>query len=613
MSLQQNSLPSHAQIAAIAAERKITEDEVREAIRIAVATMEPNHNALHRVPVTIEEFLDNPYYTPRGPKGKSVLFPVVRDAIIELNQPGKYTEAILTGGIGSGKTTVFLHTQKYQLYLLSCYENPHAVFDLDPASEILIIFQNLNAELAKDVDYNRFKAMVDQTPYFQRMFPYDKSHESQMRFRNRIICKPVSGQETAAIGQNVIGGGIDEINYMAVVEKSKKKREGGLYDQAVELYNSIATRRESRFLELGKLPGMLCLISSRRYPGQFTDRKELEALKPGSKIFLYDKTQYDVRPDKYSGEKFPVFIGDSNRRPRILSMDDMVAEEDVRLLRFVPVELRSSFERDILQALRDIAGVSTYAISPYMFNIDALGAAFSAPHSIFSAESTDLGQSMVTFDPKKFAQPELPRWVHIDLGLSSDSAGLAIGYVPKFVQVKREGTHELLPLIRIDGILEIHPPPGGEIEFSKIRQLLYDLRAAGLNIRWVSLDSWQSVDSRQILMSKGFIAGIQSIDKTTLPYDIAKQAIYDYRVTAPKHQRCLREWAHLERDNRKKKIDHPPNGSKDCSDAMAGVVYGLTMRRELWAKHGVLSPELPPSIKALVEALKVATAGAEME
>ena len=25
----------------------------------------------------------------------------------------------------------------------------------------------------------------------------------------------------------------------------------------------------------------------------------------------------------------------------------------------------------------------------------------------------------------------------------------------------------------------------------------------------------------------------------------------------------------------------------DCADAMAGVVYGLTMRREIWIHHGV--------------------------
>ena len=29
------------------------------------------------------------------------------------------------------------------------------------------------------------------------------------------------------------------------------------------------------------------------------------------------------------------------------------------------------------------------------------------------------------------------------------------------------------------------------------------------------------------------------------------------------------------------------HNSKDCADALAGVVFGLTMRREVWARYGV--------------------------
>jgi len=43
----------------------------------------------------------------------------------------------------------------------------------------------------------------------------------------------------------------------------------------------------------------------------------------------------------------------------------------------------------------------------------------------------------------------------------------------------------------------------------------------------------------------------------------------------------------LERDPQSGLIDHPPNFSKDCADAVAGVVYGLTYRRATWVHHGV--------------------------
>ena len=48
----------------------------------------------------------------------------------------------------------------------------------------------------------------------------------------------------------------------------------------------------------------------------------------------------------------------------------------------------------------------------------------------------------------------------------------------------------------------------------------------------------------------------------------------------------------MEVDAKTGKIDHQPNGTKDLADALAGVVYGLTMRREVWAQHGVIPFEV---------------------
>jgi len=77
------------------------------------------------------------------------------------------------------------------------------------------------------------------------------------------------------------------------------------------------------------------------------------------------------------------------------------------------------------------------------------------------------------------------------------------------------------------------------------------------------------------------------MDKNPLPYEVMKTAFYDGRVKAPKHDKALSEIVRLERDPQSGLIDHPPNFSKDCADAVAGVVYGLTYRREPWVRHGV--------------------------
>ena len=119
--------------------------------------------------------------------------------------------------------------------------------------------------------------MIEGSPYFLKHYPFDKQIITKLVFPNRVEVTPVAGNETAAIGQNVMGGLIDELNYMAVVEKSRVAVDKGTYDQAILVYNSIARRRKSRFMDNGKLPGILCLVSSKKYPGQFTDQKVAEA------------------------------------------------------------------------------------------------------------------------------------------------------------------------------------------------------------------------------------------------------------------------------------------------------------------------------------------------
>jgi hypothetical protein len=511
-------------------------------------------------------------------------------------------------------TTLALYTQAYQLYLLSCLRNPHAEFDLDPASEILIVFQSISEKLAKGVDYMRFREMIEKAPYFRSHFPFETSLASEMRFPKRIIVKPVAGTDTAAIGQNVIGGLIDEINFMAVVEKSKMSKDGETYDQAVQNYNSIARRRESRFMQLGALPGMLCLVSSRNYRGEFTDVKEAEA-RTNPRIFVYDKRIWEIRPEKFGDARFKVFVGDETRKPYILKDGAEVPIKDEALVVEVPVEYRHSFESDMLAALRDIAGVATNAIHPFIMNTEAVARSFGVVQSIASREDADFIHSKIKLFPKRIENPAEPRFVHIDLSYRKDSAGISIGHVSGFKHVQRSEHTETLPIIRYDLILEVKVPPGGEIELENIRKLLYTLRdTLKMPIKWVSFDGFQSRDSMQILFQRGFTVHYASVDKTTDAYDILKQAIYDGRVLAPEHPKARRELISLEIDTKRAVIDHPPRGSKDLADSMAGVAYGLTILREIWIRHRIPMNAVPLSIAQRVPevATKIVKGGADI-
>lgn len=547
------------------------------------------------LPVDIRTFVDSPLMLGIGDE----TYPEIKKQLEGVHSR-RVDEVVLTGGIGTAKTSLAVILIAYELYLISCLKDPHQEFSLSRSSEIVFIFQSLNEKLARGVDYQRFKALLDSSPYFRTYFDYDRSRESQMDFASHVSVLPVGGAPTAAISRNVYGGLIDEMNFMAVVQDSKQTMDQGAFDQAKEIYNSIVRRRKSRFLSHGRLPGILCLVSSKKYPGEFTDEKMAEA-REDSTIYVYDKRVWDIKPEgTFIGEWFPIFIGDETRMPRILTKSEMgqVDDSDQALIDWIPVEYKGEFERDMMSSLRDIAGHNTMAKHPFILNKEKMTACFGTVAAVGSRGDCDFKVTQLKLFQDRIASPKEPRFVHIDLGLTGDSCGLAIGHCAGFKAIQRsQDVDEIMPVVRYDLILEVRPPVNDEIQFHKVRALLYKLRELGMNIRWATLDSYQSTDMKQLLIKEGISAGLKSVDTDLLPYDLLKQAFYDGRVQAPEHEKARRELVQLERDPKRLKIDHPPTGSKDLADAMAGAAYGLTMRKETWVRWGVPMKHMPQSLK----------------
>ena len=75
-------------------------------------------------------------------------------------------------------------------------------------------------------------------------------------------------------------------------------------------------------------------------------------------------------------------------------------------------------------------------------------------------------------------------------------------------------------------------------------------------------------------------------------------------MNIPTHPKLHREILMLEKDQKTGKVDHPPSGSKDIVDALAGVSYGLTMRREMWGLYRIPALLIPQSVYAAVDKMK---------
>lgn len=553
--------------------------------------LEHGHAYFER-PVPVRKFLTSKaYMRALDESGRPVLWPELIRAVEECCR-GHYIESVWTGPIGTGKTSGALYVLAYKLYELLCLKNPHLYFGLDPSSEIVLLFQSLTKEKARDLDYARFREMLDRAPIFSDVhFKYDRELRSYMRFAKRIEVRPYAGQSTAVLGLNVLGGMLDETDAMQVVRRSARTRDREDYDQALSLYKGIARRRESRFMDHGNVPGMLCLVSQKGYPGAFSDQKEKEARDKPDRIFVYNKKLWEVAPWKFGSRRFRVFVGDATRKPRVLSPKEKVARRDRRLVVPVPVEYEDKFRGpELLDSIREIVGHSVISTDPFIVDREAVAACFGRRPHVLSQEECDFEATRVQIYPRRWRGSErFPRYAHVDLARSRDRAGIAIAHVPRFVPMRRTATTiEVWPLVRYDALLRVHPPAGGEINFEKIRRLLYLLREHGLPIRWVSCDSYQSTDMLQLLASKGFEVGEESVDKTLAPYETLKTAIYDGRVEAPEHPWAAHELVHLERTEDGKRVDHPEHGCFTAEtrvallDGTCPTMAELARRKSFW-------------------------------
>ncbi len=552
-----------------------------------------------RTPVDIETFIFDEAYLGID---KSEVFPGVLELLHELDTDN-YNECVLGGALGIGKTFAANIFTGRTIYKISCMRHPQTTYGLASRSGIAFTIQSIRLGTAKKAVFQEFGVYIRNSPYFSRIYPFDKYITSELLFREqRISVQPVSSATTGVISMNVIGGQLDEANFFQKITKSKSSEAeaDGSFDQAKKLYLTLARRRKSRFVNQGRVPGMFFIISSAKLPGDFTIQKASEAKMLGGTdegIYVWTKARWDVQPpDRFMAEKFRVQVGNEVLRSKVLHEQEE-GYPGCKVID-VPMDFYPDFMADVDGALRDFAGETSVALRPFMPNRDkvrecmelAVEQNFVNP---FQYDTYDLSFGVPQPDKNKLRLDiDAPRACHVDLSLTRDAAGLAIGHVIGIKAVERmtpSGNMQIdfLPVVAYDVILRIIPPPGGEIEFAMIRKLIKDMRDVhNLPIRYVTFDGFQSVDSRQILKTEGFLTDYLSVDTDMERYNSLKDGIYDVRVMLHQNQLLAGELAGLQystnRSGSKEKVDHRPDGTKDVADAVCGVYAFLLNRKSTW-------------------------------
>jgi hypothetical protein len=547
--------------------------------------------------VDVETWLHDPYYM--GDTGNQ-LWPQLEKDFIEMFS-GPYHEAILTGAIGWGKTFFSNLAICRMLYEISCLRNPQKSYGQSENQQIAIVNYHVTEKMAKKVVFTGVVAMLVCSPYFKEHFD-PKITSSEIRFPKNVWLAPLSSARTGSLGLNIFGGVIDESNFKGGRRTKQEKAahaKYGIIDDASLVYNSVIRRMRSRFGRTGRLPGILLLPSSKQTEHDFTQKRILES-RDDPTLFVRDYAIWDVQPpERFSKNRFQVFVGVDAQRSRVLDQDEdfemtKEMEDEGCTIIEVPEDFRFDFEKDIDDALRDMAGIATMAVRPFIVRREKI---FEAINDNM-AHPTDViewnpnlpiafnRRLMVAPDSngkiRPIISPKSPRFVHIDPSLTGDATGFAMGHVSGMVNVSRRDkstgkmTSEKAPVIVIDFAIRIIPPQDDEIDLGTGRQLVYILTEMGYPIRYVSMDSFQSIESKQKLVKKGYKAEIVSVDRSKDPYKILKEALYENRIVYYRYAPLIQELKGLVDDETTGKIDHLDKGSKDISDAVCGVCYGLT-------------------------------------
>lgn len=569
--------------------------------------------------VPIEKWVNYKYFL--GSWSKDV-YPYWKDRIIEYINSG-VPELVITGSIGSGKSSYALLCMLRKLYELSCYKYPQRLFKLSDLTDIYFAYLSLNYKHAERTGFGQMKTMVDNIAYFQKEFPRDQNISSVLKFPERITIMPGT-DNLSVISTNLFGCVMDEADFY----RKGSSSQGGDIERANNIYREVTDRRVSRFMIGGYDPGFSALVSSSSYSSSFVAQRVRAGLKEG--VCAYVTKLWDVKPESYSKNRFAIFKGTDLQDAMVMdTVEDLKALTPVSLHPLiartvfnseevgyklvlsalhalptlfqrnfveVPTDFRKNFDTDIYQALRNIAGeavapsgklftskvIWTQNINPVLvhpFTKDSISVSIKTHHTV-----NDFFVASTLFEVKDgkvgalLRHPNARRYLHIDQSTSHDATGLAMVHISEFV--KDPNTLLSVPKVEVDFVLQIIAPKAPDkISIAKVRNFVFWLKSVGVKIGKVTYDQFQSSDSIQIMQVNGIPADLLSVDRDDKQYLQAVDLLNESRLDMYHYEALEAEFFNLDHDLIKRKVDHPEKletgekGSKDIADGLVGAIH----------------------------------------
>lgn len=549
------------------------------------------------IPVDVVTFISDERYLGKSTRQGTSIYPFwMKEYENIFDDDNGYLEVVLTGAIGIGKTRTAVVCLCYLLYLIMCLKNPQEFFKFNEGDEITIAFCNITVELAEGVAYKTMHEYLLNSPWFMERGVV--TGKKELRYNPpKHITLSFGSKAGHFLGKQIYAALMDECDFTRASLKGADvlTAQNGVMDT----YTQIKERINSRFIVGGKQYGRMFLVSSKKSEHDFLESyvRKLQGTPEGEHMLVIDEPQWVVKPpNTYCGKKFKVAVGNKLLTSQIIP--DNALPEDIKALEGqgyqiieVPIEMKQSFVLNINTALMNLAGISVIGTTSY-FNY-ALFSKCYIPNAVkpFHQDILDIGlhdnqQIIDYFIPDRIPEElkSAPQFIHIDTSLKGDITGISdTAITGKKKSIQYSGANEVVTHERCYRHLftvGIKAPQGDEISLEKTRQFIYALKRLGFNIKRISIDGFQSADTRQILDTNGFDAVIISMDKLKdgdqPGYSTTRSAMNDGRVGMIQYDKLEEELVRLQRDNTTGKVDHPIDGCFTDNTKIA-LVDGRTL------------------------------------
>lgn len=585
-------------------------------------------------PVSMKEFLSDPKFLGSVTGGGKGVRPVWKTALTDISREDRKYIVILTGAIGTGKTTTAIVGIAYVMHRILCLKDPWTYFGKMGGGKMAIVFFNLTKTLSEGKGFNQLQSYLLASPWFRSHGIVSGSKEKG----NEKIEFPIFDYKLASpyaqgfgfIGEHVIAAIMDEVDSQIASEPQKKR--------IMAAYEATIRRFVSRFVFDDQSIGRLFLVASKQERLSFLNTFIIKM--QGSKnVYLVDIALWEASDQsEYCGEKFQISLGDQFFPPKIIRSEDDVKEAIGRNFKIlnVPIEFKDDFELDIVGALRDIAGVSITQL-----RTTKLFAAESVLTEVYdrnrlnpvSVQTIEVGLKddvdLLKFIdlPKIRVGRNVPRYIHVDIAFTGDALGLGMSCVSGWTKVdslREDGTFALIkkPVVETDFAMRIKARHGDQIPIHKVHKLILDLKnICRFNIVLCTFDlRIASITSSQVIELAGIKCDSLSLDKSPQLHLGFRDLVNEGRWLCFYDPYLHFELVNLEYDPVRNKIDHPDeisevvllesgdtkevvlSGTKDKSDGVIGS-----------AMNALANCDVPPDIEVMKRLYDAVSSGEKTE